>query len=584
MNLVLWLKQQLGNGVAKAAQRGWIKPGHKYVRRWWDHKGNRWRYEYYEAEGPDDHRDADAVVTGLPGNRVGVATEYDPKIVKKFKDFGGRWVPERKVWAFSPQTYLEKVRPYLNRAVYDLDAVDVLRPHLKPDDLPQEAVGGEDKGPRETPTHYSDGWPKSVHMVNAMDRFGLYPQGFDESPPANLEAPVRILASVMKVRKGEAGVPEHWKDRGFFLQGKSMKSRLGVFKIAANEFLLGNGRRGERLGEIVPPGATFVDGVLILTKTPQDAAVARAIVGDKKVLTRSEELRGYEVHTPETLEAALQDPDARLNLIKHLGMVYVDGSPQEWENYPAVKELLRKVGVVFFGVSDPPEPEDLKGELAEILKMPKPLGKKMAADVLAAYSDPHSRGRFPQDLVRAGMLIRIPAEVDQAPSPESPETTPPERGQPERPQGTPDEGTASDAPRGAPLQPGLWEDIPPKAVRGRAGKPTPPQARVYQPPLFELAKALGYRPGAQLVLKAEVRNIPVGRLRWVDRPAEREKVPASHYLMPKERKFPYRNKDGSINCRLLRAAISRAAQHGYEEVERRARALYQKHCGGDKEE
>lgn len=482
------------------------------------------------------------------------------------------------MWAFSPQTYLEKVRPYLNRAVYDLDAVDVLKPHLKPDDLPQEAVGGEDKGPRETPTHYSDGWPKSVHMVNAMTRFGLYPQSFDESPPPDLEAPVRILASVMRVRKGEAGVPEHWKDRGFFLQGKSMKSRLGVFKTAANEFLLGNGRRWERLGEIVPPGATFVDGVLILTKTPRDAAIARAIVGDKKVLTRSGELYGYEVHTPETLEAALKDPDARLNLVKHLGMVYVDGTPSEWENHPAVKELLRKVGVVFFGISIPPEPEDLKGELAEILKMPKPLGKKTADGVLAVYSDPHSRERFPRDLVRAGMLIRIRPEVDWEPAIEEPEAPPSEGGQPEEPQGAPKGGPSSEAAQGVPVQPGLWEDIPPRVVRGRAGKPTPPKGRVYQPSLFELAKALGIGRGTRLLLKAEVRNIPVERLRWVDRPSEREQVPASHYLLPEERKFPYRNKDGSINCRLLRAAISRAAQHGYKEVEERARKLYQKHC------
>ncbi len=90
-----------------------------------------------------------------------------------------------------------------------------------------------------------------------------------------------------------------------------------------------------------------------------------------------------------------------------------------------------------------------------------------------------------------------------------------------------------------------------------------------------LAKALA---ALEAFAKAEVRNIPVGRLKWVDRPAERERVPASHFLLPKERKFPYRNKDGSINCRLLRAAISRAAQHGYKDVEERARRLYKRHC------
>ncbi|MEM3554232.1 MAG: hypothetical protein QXU79_00205 [Candidatus Micrarchaeaceae archaeon] len=49
-------------------------------------------------------------------------------------------------------------------------------------------------------------------------------------------------------------------------------------------------------------------------------------------------------------------------------------------------------------------------------------------------------------------------------------------------------------------------------------------------------------------------------------------------MLPEERKFPYRNKDGSINCRLLRAAITRAAQHGYREVYEKARALYERYC------
>lgn len=79
----------------------------------------------------------------------------------------------------------------------------------------------------------------------------------------------------------------------------------------------------------------------------------------------------------------------------------------------------------------------------------------------------------------------------------------------------------------------------------------------------------------------EVRNIPVDRLKWVDSAEERESVPASHFLLPNERKFPYKNRDGSINCRLLRAAITRAAQHGYREVYERARALYDKYCTAD---
>ncbi len=91
-----------------------------------------------------------------------------------------------------------------------------------------------------------------------------------------------------------------------------------------------------------------------------------------------------------------------------------------------------------------------------------------------------------------------------------------------------------------------------------------------------LAKAiLGLRGH---LAKAKVRNIPVSRLRWVDRPKEREKLPASHFLLPGKRKFPYKNKDGSVNCRLLKAAISRAAQHGYKKVEAEARRLHQRHC------
>lgn len=78
--------------------------------------------------------------------------------------------------------------------------------------------------------------------------------------------------------------------------------------------------------------------------------------------------------------------------------------------------------------------------------------------------------------------------------------------------------------------------------------------------------------------KPEIRNIPLERLKWLDRPKERAELPADHFLLPDQRKFPYKNKDGSINCRALRAAISRAAQHGYRDVEERARRLYERYC------
>lgn len=73
--------------------------------------------------------------------------------------------------------------------------------------------------------------------------------------------------------------------------------------------------------------------------------------------------------------------------------------------------------------------------------------------------------------------------------------------------------------------------------------------------------------------------------RWWDAKAGRWRY---EYYVPKNPREKvghavvlYRNKDGSINCRLLRAAISRAAQHGYKEVEAKARRLYQKHCKGE---
>jgi|Deesub1362A_J573_1020465.scaffolds.fasta_scaffold01665_2 hypothetical protein len=78
--------------------------------------------------------------------------------------------------------------------------------------------------------------------------------------------------------------------------------------------------------------------------------------------------------------------------------------------------------------------------------------------------------------------------------------------------------------------------------------------------------------------KAKVRNFPVERLKWVDRPSERQELPRDHFLLPEERKFPYRNKDGSVNCRMLKAAMTRAAQHGYREVYEKARRLYQRYC------
>jgi len=81
-------------------------------------------------------------------------------------------------------------------------------------------------------------------------------------------------------------------------------------------------------------------------------------------------------------------------------------------------------------------------------------------------------------------------------------------------------------------------------------------------------------------VKTKVRNIPLSRLEWLYSKRERQKLPASYFLIPEKRLFPYRNKDGTINCHMLRAAKSRAAQHGYRKVYELADRLYRRYCKG----
>lgn len=79
---------------------------------------------------------------------------------------------------------------------------------------------------------------------------------------------------------------------------------------------------------------------------------------------------------------------------------------------------------------------------------------------------------------------------------------------------------------------------------------------------------------------AEVRNIPTDKLKWLDRKTEREKLPEDYFLDPKNRRYPFKNKDGSINCYMLKSAIKLAGMHKDEEIQKKAQELYQKHCGG----
>jgi len=60
---------------------------------------------------------------------------------------------------------------------------------------------------------------------------------------------------------------------------------------------------------------------------------------------------------------------------------------------------------------------------------------------------------------------------------------------------------------------------------------------------------------------------------------QRKELPDSYFLLPSERKFPYKTADGKISKKLLMAAYKRARQYGYESVAQKAKQLLKKHFG-----
>ena len=67
----------------------------------------------------------------------------------------------------------------------------------------------------------------------------------------------------------------------------------------------------------------------------------------------------------------------------------------------------------------------------------------------------------------------------------------------------------------------------------------------------------------------------------------RREYPRSYFLYIDEqgnRKFPVRDpKTGAYHCGLIRAALTRAGQYKYAQVEQKARELYQRYCAKKKE-
>jgi len=72
-------------------------------------------------------------------------------------------------------------------------------------------------------------------------------------------------------------------------------------------------------------------------------------------------------------------------------------------------------------------------------------------------------------------------------------------------------------------------------------------------------------------------NVPVDQ-------RDEVKVPSHVYLLPREKKSPYKRYRGGewvISCADLRDAIRLAAMHGYKSVEEKARQIYAKECKGE---
>lgn len=67
--------------------------------------------------------------------------------------------------------------------------------------------------------------------------------------------------------------------------------------------------------------------------------------------------------------------------------------------------------------------------------------------------------------------------------------------------------------------------------------------------------------------------------------AKRQKYPDGHFLLVQDgvKKFPYKAPDGVVHEGLLRAAIARAAQYGYSDVESKASEFLEKHFTTEKD-
>lgn len=62
------------------------------------------------------------------------------------------------------------------------------------------------------------------------------------------------------------------------------------------------------------------------------------------------------------------------------------------------------------------------------------------------------------------------------------------------------------------------------------------------------------------------------------RSAQQKRCGSKCYLLPSQNKFPICNQQCNVDCRGLRAAMSRAGQYGYDSVYDKAAKKYYKQC------
>jgi len=72
---------------------------------------------------------------------------------------------------------------------------------------------------------------------------------------------------------------------------------------------------------------------------------------------------------------------------------------------------------------------------------------------------------------------------------------------------------------------------------------------------------------------AKKKGGPVSKMKWIHRPKQRGKMPASSFLDSKNKKYPVKTPSGSYSKALVKAAIKRSAQQHKPAIMKKAQAL-----------